>query len=304
MEEIKARMTELPTLFTSLGNMTVIRTYDHGELKNRDAADQHPMSSITGLEDALKNVKGAPSDWNANEGEDGHILNRTHYSVKPAEVVLDTAQVTFNGGMTEFMPGALPLVVGNMYTFEFDGVAYECDCFAAELQGVSCLVIGNRLAIGTDTGEPIIIFTSSSMNMWGVAAAIGMVDGSVHTLKIFDGVEEVHQIPRKYVKDIAPLVVEISDTGNTGTPTANVTVSELVQAFENKRTIVAKVNYILSLYLILDLVSVWNDNFVFHQRMGAVDVDTGNFDIGGDIWLVLRGNATTNVFEVTVNTTE
>ena len=28
-------------------------TADHSKLKNRDAADQHPMSSITGLADAL-----------------------------------------------------------------------------------------------------------------------------------------------------------------------------------------------------------------------------------------------------------
>ena len=32
-------------------------TYDHNKLENRDLPDQHPISSITGLQEALDDVK-------------------------------------------------------------------------------------------------------------------------------------------------------------------------------------------------------------------------------------------------------
>ena len=43
---------------TGDGGSTVVGTYDHSVLYNRDAADQHPIESITGLEDALTAAEG------------------------------------------------------------------------------------------------------------------------------------------------------------------------------------------------------------------------------------------------------
>ena len=41
------------TIFGELGVSKVLYANDHTKLRNRDAADQHPISAITGLQDAL-----------------------------------------------------------------------------------------------------------------------------------------------------------------------------------------------------------------------------------------------------------
>ena len=56
MEEIKASITELPTVKASMSAFTlqaVAGATSHTELSERDAADQHPISAIIGLSDAL-----------------------------------------------------------------------------------------------------------------------------------------------------------------------------------------------------------------------------------------------------------
>lgn len=59
MDQISVRLKELPTLRVSLENIVVknVETDNsHARLKDRDLADQHPISAITGLEDALQSA--------------------------------------------------------------------------------------------------------------------------------------------------------------------------------------------------------------------------------------------------------
>lgn len=44
-------------------------TSDHRQLSNRSAADQHPISAITGLEEALENASGLPDVTEANNNQ-------------------------------------------------------------------------------------------------------------------------------------------------------------------------------------------------------------------------------------------
>ncbi len=56
MEEFDINISELPTLCASLENVIVssaVTINSHVQLEDRDIADQHPISAITGLEDAL-----------------------------------------------------------------------------------------------------------------------------------------------------------------------------------------------------------------------------------------------------------
>jgi hypothetical protein len=57
MEEIKVRINE-PTAFrVSLKNISIsdkAASGSHSSLKDRDLADQHPITAITGLEEALR----------------------------------------------------------------------------------------------------------------------------------------------------------------------------------------------------------------------------------------------------------
>ena len=62
MEAIKVKLCEFPTIRVSLENISVNNSgacTSHASLKDRGLADQHPISAITGLEDAL-NFNGYP----------------------------------------------------------------------------------------------------------------------------------------------------------------------------------------------------------------------------------------------------
>ena len=60
MEIIKANIREVPKMTASFGDVVVQSgeggTTRHSRLTDRELPDQHPMSAITGLEDALKNA--------------------------------------------------------------------------------------------------------------------------------------------------------------------------------------------------------------------------------------------------------
>ena len=90
MEEISVKLDEVPTLRVSLDNIVVKNVEaikSHARLKDRDLSDQHPISAITGLEDALRTVVSedkiseavntalaqakASGEFNGDDGEDG-----------------------------------------------------------------------------------------------------------------------------------------------------------------------------------------------------------------------------------------
>ncbi len=56
MEEISVKLNEFPTIHVSLGNVNISqhpKPTSHSLLEDRDDSDQHPISAITGLSDAL-----------------------------------------------------------------------------------------------------------------------------------------------------------------------------------------------------------------------------------------------------------
>lgn len=90
MDEISVKLDEVPTLRVSLDNVVVKNVEaikSHARLKDRDLSNQHPISAITGLEDALKSAVSedkiseavntalaqakASGDFNGDDGEDG-----------------------------------------------------------------------------------------------------------------------------------------------------------------------------------------------------------------------------------------
>lgn len=90
MDEISVKLDEVPTLRISLDNIVVKNVEaikSHARLKDRDLSDQHPISAITGLEDALKSAVSedkiseavnaalaqakASGEFNGDDGEDG-----------------------------------------------------------------------------------------------------------------------------------------------------------------------------------------------------------------------------------------
>lgn len=79
-----------PSVFTSGGT----GTSDHTQLTNRDAADQHPVSSITGLQSAL-NGKLAETDFQTftwEQATPSNTWNITHSvkRIRPSVTVVDS----------------------------------------------------------------------------------------------------------------------------------------------------------------------------------------------------------------------
>ena len=154
------------------------------------------------------------SDWNAQQGEPGHVLNRTHYEETVVnEVEYFAEQVltfTTNGSgknlITVTNPSGENLVLGDKYIVIFDGERYEC---VAKEPGYN---IGN-LALVSDTyentGEP---FRVGGMNLGQKLQFFAETPGD-HTIAIYKVSEEtvVHKLPEKYLPDIAkPYVIDLT----------------------------------------------------------------------------------------------
>ena len=103
----------------------------------------------------------APSDWNANEGEPGHVLNRTHYRVLEDFIPEITIPFDANGTYQGEYTGDI-LLPGERYLATWGGAKYECEAVIAEYQGAQVVAIGNVdafLGIG-NSGEPFVLATT------------------------------------------------------------------------------------------------------------------------------------------------
>lgn len=83
---------------------------------------------------------GAPSDWNAAEGEPGHVLNRTHWEENSESVLFD-GTVTKNTNSSEpKITLASDLISGEKYEVVYGGVVYE---LTATDDGYGSVIIGD-----------------------------------------------------------------------------------------------------------------------------------------------------------------
>lgn len=103
-----------------------------------------------------------PADWDAAEGESGHVLNRTHY--KTLVDMLPEQTIYYNEeGFHEGVYIGEPFVAGSLYLVTWGGVMYECRGVVFTGDGgdgemISAVILGNAdLMSGTgDSGEPFV----------------------------------------------------------------------------------------------------------------------------------------------------
>ena len=110
---------------------------------------------------------GAQADWNAAEGEAGHVLHRTHW-VESNGVLLKESNAhsithpTF--GQMWLIDQAPKLEVGKPYAVKYNGTAYTCVCQAAPaglVQDPNAVAMGNFSVVGgANTGEPFAMLIS------------------------------------------------------------------------------------------------------------------------------------------------
>jgi hypothetical protein len=139
---------------------------------------------------------GSQADWNANEGEPGHVLNRTHYENGTEHKTLFEKDVTTTSNQFA-EAGVIGFVVGETYTVWWDGVEYNCTAIGP-LQysaSVTAIGIGNMAIMGGDnTGEPFIIVDMSN----GFRAIATAVDGT-YSVKITKGVKAYKKLDDCYL---------------------------------------------------------------------------------------------------------
>lgn len=147
------------------------------------------------------------ADWSANEGEPGHILNRTHYETgKKTRVVLEKTLTIANNQWIDL--GRLPLEAGKTYNAVWDGAAYVCEAFVANVMGLDAVCIGNPFLVQTGANNNMP-FAFGSFVSQPMSAAAAMANGE-HTLKIMEEVAEYHPIPEGALPDILiPKVIKI-----------------------------------------------------------------------------------------------
>ena len=98
-------------------------------------------------------------NWNAAEGEPGHVLNRTHWEeVSTAELMPETTITFYSGNQRQFEE-PLGIVPGKTYIVNFDGVEYTCKAFSIALGGpYKVTIIGDcshlDIIVAPATGDP------------------------------------------------------------------------------------------------------------------------------------------------------
>lgn len=110
---------------------------------------------------------GAQPDWNAAEGEAGHILNRTHHLEKAEGTVFDMTDLVYDESSScfQYYGDPLHLIVGEKYEIHYLSGTYECVAYDSEMLGESGgIVMGNIGALtgGDDTGEPFVAIVPQS----------------------------------------------------------------------------------------------------------------------------------------------
>lgn len=150
----------------------------------------------------------AQSDWNAVEGEPGHVLNRTHYeNGTETKTLLDTS-VTVASNQFQSV-GYVPLAEDNTYTVTWDGAEYECVAYVSTALGFPAPSLGNPyFSGGENNGMPFGFVSASEYGQYGGAA---MTNGS-HTIKITEEVKAYKKLDECYLPSgLMPYVHKVSN---------------------------------------------------------------------------------------------
>lgn len=157
---------------------------------------------------------GAQPDWNAAEGEAGHILNRPFYKTAGATKILDSYQPVYDESEGTFMfAEPFSLEDGGAYTITWNGADYNCTAASVVVfDGTPAVGVGNFGAAGLpgfeDTGEPFLLLVlpsemAAEMGVYGIG--IDMTGATEVTVSISSG--SVVPIPMEYLPAGYPYVI-------------------------------------------------------------------------------------------------
>jgi hypothetical protein len=198
--------------------------------------EEEPTDGSSVWIDTDENAPGgsfATADWNAEKGQLGHVLNRTHWKETERKVILDETFTTSAGMANSYQ--SLNLEVGQTYTVTFMGQQYSCVCEYARMQGMGGLCLGNPLIYGGENnGLPFAVGYVLAMNM----VVLGVLQDGSYSVKIEGDVNTYHKIPTVFL----PSPVFIIDL-DMYEPRTDVTQIELNRAIDEKRLVAVRISY-------------------------------------------------------------
>lgn len=155
-------------------------------------------------------AEAVPADWNAAEGEPGHVLNRTHWSEYDERVLMAETAVEFTEENEYFHIIEGNLTVGFRYRVKWNNVEYVCVCKHGG-EDIPAY-IGEEALIGGSghTGEPFF-----AANMDGMIILTPASDDTHATVDIVEIAETVHTLPKKYLPAESYIVRDITESGGS-----------------------------------------------------------------------------------------
>ena len=136
------------------------------------------------------------SDWNASEGEPGHILNRPFYT-EPNKVVFPETKIEMTDKVYANIPRKLEIVIGEVYKVTVNGNTYVCTAVEDTWEVDDVIYSTPRLIVdGTSYADRIDIMVNPEEDETIIFSQIGV---DVITLAIVH--DEIHKIPEKYLPD-------------------------------------------------------------------------------------------------------
>lgn len=147
---------------------------------------------------------GGGADWNASEGEPGHVLNRTHWAEGGIELLAEIRKRSYSGNNVPFAP-----VVGKEYTVTFGETSYHVVGKRTKDSGYEVIYIGNaniRFATEENTGEPWVYFGYSINGVMTTSALQTDENAMAETISVYQETETVHKLPGKFLPEGLPYV--------------------------------------------------------------------------------------------------
>lgn len=155
----------------------------------------------------LEFAGGAQSDWNASEGEPGHVLNRTHW-VEDTRVTVLSSVVDYNDNGAGFIATPFELVIGEEYTVEFGNIKFTATAIngkeiSGTFSGCGALVNSEKDFLVIDTSK------NSGYDNLGIYGVVDTPEGErASFIKICQGDLKIHKLDTKFLPDGVPYCID------------------------------------------------------------------------------------------------
>ena len=196
------------------------------EMSKDIAESQGVYGAVMALDDTLEEVSCAifadtvvhklddkfinTPNWNADEGQSGHIKNRTHYVNEMAITILNDSFTGLNDSFNSMVNANIlnDIQDGVNYLVQWNGTDYTCTAKKSSnsvFQQYFKICIGNENFVGgEDTGEPFFfgVLNAELAAETGKTALLASFDSSTTaTIIITEPAGTVHKLDKKYLPD-------------------------------------------------------------------------------------------------------